>query len=307
MNIKLDELLEGILVVPYNEEEIERLEAVCTAIVDGDDFSDDTVADLTLMVLTHTVDSSLKEMFEKSYKTQNETEIKIPRSVCEALAAYTVYKAIGKNEVSYHLSLLNCMIVMNGQWHHQPYPELFSQCVETAIAAVDNKANMGEIDDIVFLQKLFGNQEQLLEEYFDRDSLSVIQKLARDAWYFRTEEYIKEECLKSSSIYERLYVGLTHIVDSMPWIFLNQRVMHQIHDLSPRTNTKELTIAEIIEQVRPHYSAKKELNSNSSILLHLLADTNYRGKKWDFIKTTLSVRHFAVYLYYELLLEKYFD
>lgn len=307
MEIKLDKLLEGTLVVPYSDEEIERLEAVCTAVLDGDDFSDDTVADLTLMVLTHTHDTRLKKMFETPYQVQFEEDLKIPRSVCEALAAYTVYKAIEKDDITYRLALLNCMIVMNGRWDHQSYPELFAQCVETAVSAVDGKSDVGDVDDNAFMQILFGDKEQLSGASLDGENLPAMKNLARDAWYFRSREYIEGEALKGYSTYERVYVGLSHIVDSMPWVFLNQRVLQQVRELVPRTNAKELTVAEIIEQVRPHYNTGKELNSQSSILLQLIADPEYGGKNWEFMKTTLSVRQFAVYLYYELILEKYFD
>jgi len=307
MDIKLDKLLEGTLVVPYSDEEIKRLETVCTTVVDGDEFNDDTVTDLTLMVLTHAPNVQLREMFETAYQEQNETDIKIPRSVCEALAAYTVFKAIEKNDITYHLALLNSMIVMNGRWNHQPYPELFAQCIETAVAAIDCKADMSEVSDEAFLKKLFGNHEQLNRTSFNSEDLSAMKNLARDAWYFRTKDYIEGEALKNFSTYERVFVGLSHIVESMPWDFLNQRVLQQIRDLAPRTNTKELTVGEIIERVRPHYDTEIELNSHASILLHLLADSEYKGKNWDFMKTTLSVRQFAIYLYYELLLEKYFN
>lgn len=307
MDIKLDNLLEGTLVVPYSDEEIERLEAVCTAVLDGDDFNDDTVADLALMVLTHTSDAQLKKMFEMPYQVQYEKELNIPRSVCEALAAYTVYKAIEKGDITYQLALLNCMIVMNGRWDHQSYPELFAQCVETAVVAVDGKSDADDVDDKAFLQMLFGEKEHLSGASLDGENLPAMKNLARDAWYFRTREYIEGEALKGYSTYERVFVGLSHIVDSMPWNFLNQRVLQQIRELAPRSNAKELTVAEIIEQVRPHYNRGMELNSQSSILLQLLADPEYGGKNWEFMKTTLSVRQFAVYLYYELILEKYFD
>ena len=279
MEIELKKLLEGTLVVPYSNEEIERLEKVCEA---------------------------LKDEFESVYKAQNEESISLPRSVFEALAAYTIYKAVGKGDIVHQLALLNSMIVMNGRWEHLSFADLFAYCVEKSLAAVDGKADIGEENDTDLLKQIFEGQE-LEGQSIDSEMHAAMKSLARDAWYHRMQELLGGENMKQYNTYTKVYVGLTKIVDSMPWTFLNQRVLQQIHDLAPRTSTKDLTVSEIVEQVRPLYDTKRELSSHSSILLHMMADEDFEGNKWTFASTSLSVRSFAVYLYYELMLEKYFD
>ena len=306
MEIALKKLLEGALVVPYSDEEIERLEKVCSAVLEGNEFSDDTVADLAIMVLTHIPNTVLKDEFETEYEAQNETKITLPRSVCETLAAYTVYKAIEKDDVAYQLALLNTMVIMDEKWEHVPYPELFAYCIEKSIATVDGKANMGDVADESLFTQIFDGQK-LKGQSVDDTMLAAMKSIARDAWYHRTQAFLDGEELKEHSTYIKVFVGLSHIVDSMPWDFLNQRVLEQIRTIVPRGNAKELTIAEIIEQVKPYYDTERDLNSHSSILLHMMADDDYEGHDWVLVNSKLSVRKFAIYLYYELMLEKYLN
>ncbi|MBR7031675.1 MAG: hypothetical protein IKI06_10660, partial [Prevotella sp.] len=94
MEIKLKNLLERTLVVPYDDEEITRLEKVCEAFAGDEDFNDDTLSDLAIMVLIHTSNDKIKKKLFELYESQNNEMLIIPKSVSEALAAYTIYKNI---------------------------------------------------------------------------------------------------------------------------------------------------------------------------------------------------------------------
>lgn len=306
MDIELKNLLQRTLVVPYDDEETARLERVCDAYVQDEDFSDDTVADLAIMVMSHTQDDRSKKKFAKIYEVQNGGSLALSKSVCEALGAYTVYKAASSGDITYNLALLNCMVLMNKRWEHTSFPELFAECIETALRIVDNESRLEMVDDTDYLTKLFGSKDELENTTMDNDSLKIVKQLARDAWYHRTHEYINSEELKGYNTYIKAFVALQYIVNSMPWNFLNERAVEQIKEIASNTKAKELTIEEIVGLVRPYYDIDSELNSHSSLLLQVIADKEHRATGWPFMKTSLSVREFAVYLYYELILEKYF-
>ena len=307
MEIELKNLLQRTLVVPYVEEEIECLEKVCEEYVNDEEFNDDTVADLAIMVLTHTTDEHIKKKLYKLYEMQKGESLTMPRPVCEALAAYILYKAISNGETANNLALLNCMVIMNKRWEHTPFSELFGACIDRSLKEVDRLSRMEVVDDVDFLTKLFSNNNELENTAFDIDKLNIVKQLARDAWYYRTHEYINSESLKQYGTYAKVYVALEQIVSTMPWNFLNNRVIDQIKEIVPNTNAKILTIEEIADMVRPLYDKTKELICHSSLLLHVIADKEHRAVSWPFMKTTLTVREFAVYLYYELILEKYLD
>lgn len=307
MGIELKNLLQRTLVVPYDDEETKRLEKVCAAYVEDDDFNDDTIADLAIMVMTHTPDESQYKKFAELYEQKNGTKMTMPRPVCEALGAYTIYKAMTRGEIAYNLALLNSMLLMNKRWGHTPFPELFVECIEKSLDEVDNESSLETVDDADFLAKLYGNKNELENTTLDADLLNIMKQTARDAWYHKTHEYINCGELKRYNTYIKVFVALKHIVDSMPWAFLNERVIPQILELVPNTKTKALTIGEIANMVRPHYNGEYVLKCHSSLLLQVIADKDNRAAAWPFMKTTLTVREFAVYLFYELILEKYFE
>lgn len=307
MSIELKNLLQRTLVVPYDDDETERLEKVCSAFVEDEDFNDDTIADLAIMVMTHTSDESQYKKLAELYEQQNGENLTMPKSVCEALGAYVIYKAMAKGDIACNLALLNCMVLMNKKWELTPFPELFVECIEKSLIAVDDESSLELVDDAAFLAKLFGENNELENTTLDDGLLKIMKQTARDAWYHRTHVYINSEELKGYNTYVMVFVALKHIVDSMPWVFLNEQVVPQILELVPNDNSKELTIGEIVEIVRPHYNDEVDLNCQSSILLQVITDKENKAAAWPFMKTTLTVREFAVYLYYELILEKYFE
>ena len=305
MEIKLKNLLQRTLVVPFDVEETELLEKVCETYVDDEDFSDDSVADLAIVVLTHTPNEHVKKKLAELYEELRNESLSMAKPVCEALAAYTLYKATDNGDIANNLAMLNCMVLMNKRWEHTPFPDLFAACIEKSQKEVDNMCRLESVDDAVFLTKLYGNNNELEETALDSELLKILKQLARDAWYHRTHDYINSEELKKFNTYIKAYVALEHIVSSMPWDFLNERVITQIKELVPNTKAKAMTIEAIAEMLRPYYDKKKEPSSHSSLLLHVIADKEHRAMTWPFMKTKLTVREFAVYLYYELILEKY--
>lgn len=307
MEVKLKNLLEGALVVPYDEGTITRLETVCDSFIEDEDFNDDIITDLAVIVLTHTQNAVIKGRFEKSYQSQNEGFISLPRSVIEALSAFTINKALEKDEVSYYLALLNCIVLVNGRLEHVSFPELFADCVEKSIQGVDSLATLENVEDETFINDLFKENSSLIGSTMDAPKLLVIKKLVREAWYHRMKEYIDSEELQEYSAYEKVFVAIRHIVNNMPWTFLNQQAMQQIRDLTPLSNEPPLSIKEIIDKVRPLYANEDSLSCSSSILLQVIADKDAKAATWPFMNSTLTVREFAVYLYYELLLEKNFE
>ena len=306
MEKKLKNLLERTLVVPYDDEEITRLEKVCEAFAGDEDFNDDTLSDLAIMVLIHTSNDKIKKKLSELYESQNNEMLIIPKSVSEALAAYTIYKNIEDSPSTHQLALLNCMVLMNKQWEQTPFPELFAECIDLSLKGIGEECLLESVEDTDFLTKLFNSKNELLNSTIDNEKIKILKQLARDAWYHRMSEYIKSEELKPYESYAKVYVALNHIVNSMPWDFLNERAIEQIKEIVPNAETKALTIKEISDMVRPLYNTEFDLNCNSSLLMHVIADQEHQAASWPFMETTLTEREFAVYLYYELILEKYF-
>lgn len=306
MEITLNELLDRALVVPYDDETVVRLDEICGGFVENDVFNDDTVADLMIIILTHTQSNALKTKLEQLYKEKYGEDFDIPRSVCETLAIFILMRAMEVDDLTYKLALLNMMIIQNEQLDNLPFPEFFAEALQNAIKEVEKASKMEEEDDSSFVNELFSEKTDS-SLIIGEDDKPIIKRIARDAWYFKTMEYINGKQLKNLLTYSKVYRALVHIVDSMPWIYYNELPMKQIEEIVPNVNTKAKTIVEIVDIVRPLYDTKKKISCKSSVLLHLIADDNEALNILPFVKTRLTVRQFAVWLYYELLLEKNFD
>ena len=307
MDIILKELLNKTLIVPYEDEVVERLEGICNEYVTDDDFNDDDVAELAVMVLTHKPDSALKEKLEESYEAKYSESFMIPKSVCEMMAVYCLMQAIEQNKLTFYLALLNTMIIQCGQLEHLPYASFFSGAIEKALQAIDVKCKMADADENAFIIKLFSDKGDALNAALGEEDKLAMKRLARNAWYYKTKEYINGEQLKGLTTYAKVFKGLEHVVASMPQVFFNEHAIQQIKELVPTENAKEKTVEEIVKMIRPYYNTERELSCKSSVLLHLIADEENSYAALPFMKTKMTVRQFAVWLYYELLLEKHFD
>ena len=229
MEISLNELLDRTLVVPYDEETVNRLDKVCNWYVnDEDSFNVDSVANLMMIVLTHSPVTSLKVSLEKLYQEKYDEIFVIPRSVCETLAAFMLVLAMEKDNISYKLALLNTLIIQNGQFDKLPYADFFAKAVQDALSDIDidKEGELGKTDETAFINRLL-NGKTITSVFTDDNDLHIVKDLARKAWYYEIREYIEGEQLKGLQTYAKVFMSLTYIVNSMPCCFYNEQAMRQ--------------------------------------------------------------------------------
>ena len=306
MDITLSELLDRALVVPYSEETVKRLTEVCDSYLQEKDFNDDDVADLAVMVLTHGQKPGFASKLEELYSEKYEETFAIPRCVCETLAFYILLLALDEEDTSYELALLNTLVIQNGQWKNLPYAKMLAPIIQKSLKDIGEEGELEQVDDNDFLKKLFSEDSETPTSIGEEDK-PIVKRLARDAWYFKISEFINGDQLKGLTTYAKAYTAMDYIVESMPWVFQNERVMAQIREIVPTNTAKTKTVADIIDIVRPYYDKEKDLKCRSSVLLQIIADEKHPYGLLPFMKSTMTVREFAVWLYYELLLEKKFE
>ena len=306
MDITLNELLDRTLVVPYSVETVERLTEVCNSYLKVKGFNDDDVADLAIVVMTHGQKPGFTTKLEELYVEKYEEAFAIPRCVSETLAFYILLLAMDEEDIGYELALLNTMVILNGQLERLPYADILASIIQKALTDIDSETELEQVDEKEFLKNLFSEDSETQTSMGDDDK-PIVKKLAREAWYYKTSEYINGGQLKGLTTYAKAYKALDYIVNSMPWVFKNERAMEQIGEIVPTNTAKTKTVAEIVDMVRPYYDGEKDLKCRSSILLHIIADEKHTYGLLPFMKSKMTVREFAVWLYYELLIEKKFE
>ena len=99
---------------------------------------------------------------------------------------------------------------------------------------------------------------------------------------------------------------LDGLVDSMPWELYNEQSLSQIRQITKQAKPSKNTIRQIVEKVAPVVD-EFECLDDSSVLLRVISESNDELRSSSFTDKQLSAKEFALYLYYELLLEKHYE
>lgn len=311
--VTLEVLLKGCLIIPYEEEIIAALSEVCKS-YSNEHHSDDDVAVLAIAVFTKGSLDDLKSKIEKIYNEKVEKKIRLPKCTMRAIATYIIELMIEEVEDESSainvLALMNCMIILNKHENEIPYPEVYGSYMSEFDKYYVQKGKLNNnapedcmnlafgCDDDGNFNSVSGSE---LTEHIDS-----IRHFLRNAWYYDTEKYLTSiNVCKISNLYERVFTALSHIVNSMPWFFINQRFGDMLDLLDIDSIEQNQTIEVIVQTLKGKVELPEILQCKSSILL-LMMKGNDTLQKLSFSKTTLTPREFGAYIYYELISEKYF-
>nr|WP_303917993.1 hypothetical protein [Bacteroides intestinalis] len=311
--VTLDVLLKGCLIIPYEEEIIAALSEVCKS-YSNEHHSDDDVASLAIAVFSKDSLDDLKSKIEKIYNEKVEKKIELPKCTMRAIATYIIELMIEEVEDESSainvLALMNCMIILNKHEKEIPYPEVYSSYMSKFDRHYAQKGELNdnapeECMDLMFGCDNNGNFNSVSESEFT-EHINSIRHLLRNAWYYDTEKYITSARVREiDNPYEKVFTVLSHIVNSMPWFFINQRFGSMLDLLDIDSIEQNQTIETIVQTLKGKVELP-ERQCKSSILL-LMIEGNETLQKLSFSQTTLTPREFGAYIYHELMSEKYFE
>ena len=185
-----------------------------------------------------------------------------------------------------------------------PYPDFFICVVDYSDALLKAKSKLEAADDRSFMKELFRNQYTALD-LSTKESQDMIKNIVRDAWYYRTQNHLMD-LVEADNLYARIYKMLDGLVDSMPWELYNEQSLSQIRQITKHAKPNKITIRQIVEKVAPVVD-EFECLDDSSALLRVISESNDELRSSSFMDKQLSAKEFALYLYYELLLEKHYE
>lgn len=307
---ELDNLLKGCLIIPYDKEIVSKFSEVCKLYVQSHN-SDNDIAEMALFVFTKQRNDKFKKELEDMYMEQFSIEFNLPQCTLKAFATHIIELILSEeNNIGINsLALINCMVVLNQNFKQVPYPKVFSKYMNVFDKYfIEHGILDTTTDDIEILNNIFKMENDELKEVSINDIneyLPSIHSLARDAWYYRIQQYLlSNDVLDIKCIHQRIYVALIHIVESMPWYFINQQ-FHQMLKLLLPEQEEPVMISEIANIIKNNINNNTNPNHNSSILLRLLQNDE-ELLRLPFVRTYLTPKEFAIYLYFELMLEKKF-
>lgn len=307
----LNNLLKGCLIIPYEENIVDKLSEVCKLYAQNHSSNND-VAKLALSIFTRQWNGKFKEELECLYTEQFSAKFHLPQCAMKAFATHVIELILAEDEDRElnSLALINCMIVLNQHFEQFPYPHVFAKYMTIFDEYFLEHGKLDNSDDTEALNELFNMEDDELEKV-NADVVakysSSVHSLARDAWYYRTYQYLtSNEVTGLENAYMQAYIVLKQVVKSIPWYFINQQFLQMIGSFLTKQEEKSETISNIVVNLKSGVSDNIENIHDSSILLRLLSgDETFCNL--SFIDTSLTPKEFAVYLYYELMLEKKFE
>lgn len=312
MNNVLAQMLQGILIVPLEKSVIENLCNHCRDYAVS--LNDDSFCDLVSDLLLEKNQSDLCNKLQAIYNSNNDDKIVIPECASIALGFFIVYFLIVASDTStiqknkYSASLMNLMILCKGRFQELPYKEFITQLYGFFDKELQ-KNNNDEFDlDSDVLDKMLNDAQIFNEEAFEESELIELRAIAHDASIFQLRKILKDQSLMSGkNIYIKVYYIINKYVKRLPTLYLNYSITDILSDIKKGQGVKDKKLSDIIkiisddpDFIEPTYQSK------SAILLRLLNKDN-AFNNISILGEPFSVEEFSVYLYYELIFDKYLN
>lgn len=307
MEANLYVMLGECLIIPYSEDVAERLEELCDEYAEEQDLDDDKVADMAISLFAKTRNEELKQFLETKYSEKFEESISLPSCTINALMAFLICRAIdGKYENAdsdfCSMSLMNCVILLNGRYASMPYAEYFVERFGKLQNYIKQESDKLRIESDDFAKMLFKSSDPFTEE-ISEDKIAACKKMAWESWKYNVMRILENTYSKKVCSYADVFHVLNEVISKMPYEYLSLDLGYVLDNLLRKDSNEEKTIADIVKELEENGCTVIESKCKSSILLRLLNhDVDFA--KLPFATTSLSKHDFGVYLYFELLMEK---
>lgn len=301
MNIDLNQILDGATAIPYSDTLISTLDTACHTYKIENEL--ERVDELVVGFVTGIIPNEFKKHIEEAMREQEFHEIPT-NDVLVRLAQYIVIETILENEDELNKAicaskLMNYMLVTKAL--KRPIPnadsllEVYKYHISEYLKDVDTIPEDIQTD----IRTTIPAEDFPLEiSEEDADALRLILK---EAELYRIEHWLtSDEIQDIESPFVKVYIGLSKMFDHLAYCFYNIDLKRVIRLLLNNTKKTRKKLSNIIEEL---VQSKCEFNANcseTSVILSMIKGKN----QVDSGNVMLTIEEFAVYLYYELLIEK---
>lgn len=302
MSINLKQMLEGATAIPYSDKLITILDEACSTYKSNDEF--ERVDELVVGFVTGIIPSEFKNHIKKVMEEQEFHEIPT-NEVFVCLAQYVVLITILNNEDELNKSicaskLMNYMLVAKALKRSIPNVKSLVNVYQYHISKYLNHVDTTPIDIQTKIRSKIPKGTfpiQIPEE--DADALRLVFK---EAELYRIERLLTSEGVQNiENPFVRIYIGLSKMFSLLAYCFYNLDLNRIIDLLIGEKNEQECKrLNEIIEELTQSGYELKHDCSKTSVILLMIKGLNQNVTS----DIMLSIKEFAVYLYYELLTEK---
>ncbi len=305
MNKKLlSKMLRGDVAIPYSESMVDAIDQACRSYENGDIYV--LMDEMLECFLIGKVSQSFKTHMEKILEMDS-----IPTNVVQRIAQYRCYTMVMEEEDELKKSILatifmNYILAVRGCFNKLPHAEIMIQLYDYHISNYIEKNDKIETDGKISIIEMIASADSVVEILTDEEDVDKqLKSIAKQASLYRYKRIIEETEIKSiGDPFLRVYKGLSDLMDNMDYLFYNVDVIDMINSLlTAEEQGKRKKLDSIISKISENVNEELEYYTSSSIMIRLID-----GDKSLFMKglrnQSFSIKEFAIYLYFELLLER---
>jgi hypothetical protein len=238
---------------------------------------------------------------------ENESELtSLPFNVLARLSLFSVYLTINEeeDELKQHLyatMFMNAMILAKGRWDNLSNDSVIKDIYKYHIANyLSNHDTIGDEIKSSIISNIADDHKYYKEHEFDDVELSDLQTLAKDAACYRCEKLLSnKKFIDISDPFIRVYSFITELVESYKYLYYDYNILVYITNCI-KGDQKSKMFSNILKELAAY---TKPLNTDTSVILRLLQNDKIEDSDL-LLQKRLKVNEFAIYLYYELLVER---
>lgn len=292
-------MLQGTVAIPYNDSMVDAIDQACRSYKNKDSYC----------LMEEMVECFLFNKIPEDFKLHLGTVLKIkmlPENVIKKIAQYLCYTIVMEESNALRQSILatifmNYLFAIKGDLnkleHANLIVKLYNYHLSHYIESIDQVGtdeNTPIVEDIAI-------SDNVIESLEDKDAANEqLKVIAKQAAFYRYGKILEGRDIQSiDDSYLRIYRGLTTLVNSMDYLYYNYSVMEAVKKLLKGNEfNKRKKLSSIVASISNDNELK--YNTSSSVLLRLIDGEDISSAK----ETLLPIKEFAVYLYFELLLER---
>lgn len=313
MEYNLKKFLDGATVIPFRDDTLSALETICQAYIE-DEEPLSIIDEISSYLYADVYPAEFTDFLQDSMNQSNIGIKHTSESLKIRLAQYVLYKTIIKEDNQSERTFLcsnwmNYTVLKHNELSSLPNCFLLSSLykfhIHSYILNLYNQRSSNESMGTAVNKLLSLIPTSKYEDGgFDFEDSSVwdaLRHICEEATLMQINMYISKIQIESPNI-TTIYCALKDIVNLLKYPYYNIDIVNILNKiLKGKRNTKS-ELWKYIEQLRNSVE-KPTCNLESSIILRAIKSNNdqfdIRGKSLK-----IGIREFAVYVFYEFLLEK---
>lgn len=299
MNKILNTMLQGTVAIPYKDSMIDAIDQACRSYKSKDLYC----------LMEEMVECFLLDKISENFKLHLETVLKIkllPENVIKKIAQYRCYIIVMEESNALRQSILatilmNYIFAIRGDLNKLEHADLIVKLYNYHLSHYIERIDQVETEENTPIIEKIATSDNVVESLEDEDATDdQLKIIAKQAAFYRYGKILESVDIQSiDDSYLRIYRGLTTLVNSMDYLYYNYSVMEAIKKLLKGNEfNKRKKLSSIVASISNDDEMK--YNTSSSVLLRLMDGEDVSSAK----ETLLPIKEFAVYLYFELLLER---